>query len=93
MTCWLCASRPSAADKGDHSRDDAPAPLRPGSITPDQAIATALAYAGDGSRLLSLKTEDSRQVAYEVKVISANGTVLKIKIAADGSVVSADVDD
>ncbi len=31
-------------------------------------------------------------MAYEVKVISANGTVLKIKIAADGSVVSADVD-
>jgi|GEM_PF-1704483 len=81
------------ADKGDHPRDRAPAPLPPGSITPDQAIATALAYAGDGSRLLSLETKDRRQVAYEVKVISANGTVLEIKIAADGSIMSAGVDD
>ncbi len=76
------------ADKGDHPRDRAPAPLPPGSITPDQAIATALAYTGAGSRLLSLETKDGRQVAYEVKVISANGTVLKIKIAANGSIVS-----
>lgn len=80
------------ADRGDHPSDNAPAPLPPGSITSDQAIATALAYAGDGSRLLSLETKDSRQVAYEVKVISANGTVLEIKIAADGSIVSAGVD-
>ncbi len=63
-------------------RPDRSHPIRP-RHSPTQATAA-------GACRLRLK--DSRQVAYEVKVISANGTLLKIKIAADGSVVSADVD-
>ena len=76
----------------NHPEDNPPAPLPAGSVTIDQAVAAALASVGPGSTLILVKRDDDPGVAYEVKVRSADGSRVEVKIAADGTVVSSHVE-
>lgn len=77
---------------GDHPGDNPPAALPPGSVTIDQAVTAALTSVGPGSTLILVKREDDPGVAYEVKVRTAAGARVEVKIAPDGTVVSSHPD-
>lgn len=73
--------------------DDYRAPLPPGSIGSDRAVAVALAHVGDGSSLIRVEREDDPGVAWEVKVRASNGVIWEVEVSPSGTVVKAEIDD
>ena len=89
----IVATRVEGVRAGKDGDDDhAPATPPAGSITSDQAIAIALAQAGDGATLRQFEFSNEHGGQFEVKVVKADGTRVEVKIGLDGTVLKVEVD-
>jgi len=91
----VASSRVEAPEKSGERRDDrpAPAPLPDGSVSGEKAAEIAVAAVGAGSTVREVERKYREGVAWEVKVVRADGVRFEVKIAADGTVLRVEQDD